>query len=245
MSDEKERSVSGQRSPSYPGYNLGRAIEMVRAAYSGAHRSEIDNLTLAQLIGFKSLSGPALGAIAALKQFGLIEGRDPKLRVTPLALSILEPLTDEERKKGLIQAARTPPAYDEVFREFGGKMPAHNVLRAIAIRRFGFSGGGADRFVAILRDSLDFLRSEGVADLDATQGEAIEVELAPVEAAARRSESIPRANDFASGDERLEFRLSPTSRAMVLFQGSVTREAIEKLSALLGMVKDTYPSEIE
>ncbi len=167
-----------------------------------------------------------------------------------MALSILEPLSEEERRKVLVQAIRNPQTYEEVFREFGGKIPADSVLRSIAIRRFGFSGGGADRFVTTLRDSLDYLRSEGISDLAGEKVDSVPNEMESVaERAPRRSDV--RASDVrvieldsnSSADERLEFRLSPSSRAVVLFQGAVTREAIEKLSALLGMLKDTYPGD--
>ncbi len=252
MTDEKLTPGGGQRSPAYPQYGLRRALEMIASVYAGAHRAEISNEAAAGLMGYKSMSGPATAGIGAVKQFGLLEGRDPRLRVTNLALSILEPMDDAEKIESLWAAANAPAPFAELFREFGKKKPAENVLRSIAVRRFGFSGSGADKFVSVYLDTLSFLEAEGA--------------IAPERAAADTSPSavareVPRelqgvqpgvslsgaqGNPQAIPDgERLEFRLSPDTRAVVVFSGRVTQEAVSKLASILNVVRDTFPSDSE
>ena len=124
------------RSPSYPQVSLPKAIELVREVYAGAHKSAIDSETVIELLGYSSRSGRALAVVGALKQFGLLEGREDNIRVTSLALSILEPLTEKERTDSLRQAAFQPDLFSELLREFGESAPSEAVIRSIAIRKY-------------------------------------------------------------------------------------------------------------
>ncbi len=244
MSDE--RTGAGQRSPSYPQYGLGRAIELVRLVYEGAHRAEIGNEAVASLMGYKSLSGPATAAIGALKQFGLLEGRDPKIHITPLALSILEPLDEGERRRSLLAAARTPSVFNDLIAEFGAKRPAENVLRSIAIRRYQFSGSGGDRFVSTYLETIGLLENERAFD-SVSKEVAVREEtgISPTGPSGPGSieKTVATAESEVMEGERLEFRLSPESRAVIVFSGQITQQSIEKLAAILQVVKDTYPTE--
>lgn len=50
---------------------------------------------------------------------------------------------------------------------------------------------------------------------------------------------------LAEGESVLAFKISRDSEARVIFKGQVTQEAIEKLSALLDLSKDAYPTKAE
>jgi hypothetical protein len=239
MTDDRGALSAGQRSPAYPQYGLRRAGEMVKGIYEGAHRAEIGNEAAVSLMGFKSVSGPSSAAIGALKQFGLLEGRDPKLRVTSLTLAILEPLNDGERRRALKQAASSVAPFADFFREFGDRRPAENVLRSLAVRRYGFSGSGADKFVAVYLDTLDYLLAENAFH---TEGpEPVEADFEQVANAGEKGETLSLPGPEQGQGDRLEFRLSPESKAVVIFTGKITQQAIQKLSAFLEMAKDTYP----
>jgi hypothetical protein len=251
MTDEKPAIGGGQRSPAYPQYGLRRALEMIGSIYAGAHRAEISNDAAAGLMGYRSMSGPATAAIGAVKQFGLLEGRDPRLKVTALALSILEPMDGAERIESLWTAANMPIPFSELLREFGKKKPAENVLRSIAVRRFGFSGSGADKFVSVYLDTLSFLEGEGaIAPERSLPADATPSAVRPERQEA--SQDVGRLPDISAVSkpiglpegERLEFRLSPESRAVVVFSGTVTQEAVAKLASILNLVKDTFPPEV-
>jgi hypothetical protein len=246
MSDEKSIAIGVQRSPSYPQYGLRRAVEMAKSIYMGAHRAEISNEAVVSLAGFKSISGPSSAAIGALKQFGLLEGRDPKLRITSLALEILESLNDAERKRALRSAATMPSPFADLMKEFGYRRPAESVLRSMAVRRYNFSGSGADRFVTAYMDTLDFLMAEGAAS------DEVDVVLEESEAVTEQPKRITDRTTVAAYDvlpeapsagEKFEFRLSSEARAVVVIHGRVTQQAIEKLASVLSLVKDTYPME--
>lgn len=260
MTDEKGGIGTSPRSPAYPQYGLRRAIDMVRGVYEGAHRSEISNDAIVGLMGFNARSGPSSAAIAALKYFGLIEGRDPKLRVTPLALKILEPLNEQERKVALLTAAQTPAPFGELSKEFGPRRPAEGVLRSLAVRRYNLSGSGAAKFVSTYLDTVDFLASERVFDErdDRADEERTSESSFPAperregvhnserpEASSRREEPKASSRDDLPSGERLELRLSPDSRALVVFSGVVTQESVAKLASLLMVMKDTFPSAAE
>jgi hypothetical protein len=54
--------------------------------------------------------------------------------------------------------------------------------------------------------------------------------------------SAPVAVEQEPFSEALQYRISGDSRVRLLFDGAVTREAIEKLMAYLELAKEDYPS---
>ena len=96
-----------QRSPNYPKIGLGEAIDRAKKIYEHAHRSPIDQMTAFTLMGYQGESGPSASTLSALKKFGLLEGRKDNLRLTELALRILEPMGESDHP-GTFQNKRDP-----------------------------------------------------------------------------------------------------------------------------------------
>jgi hypothetical protein len=55
----------------------------------------------------------------------------------------------------------------------------------------------------------------------------------------------PAGYTAAPGESVLAFKISRDSEARVIFSGQVTQEAIGKLTALLDLSKDSYPTQAE
>lgn len=234
-------SLQRQRSPGYPGMGLAKCIDLVKKVYENAHRGEIDSATLAKLLGYSAGSGQALTAASAIKKFGLLEGRGERQKVSELALRVLEPMTADERRDAINEAAMKPELYTELFARFGGKVPSDDVIRAFLIRQYKFAPTGADNFIKAFRETIDLVErnpatSEPQAshvaneELTETPHSAFEAE---VDTRSNRTESLP------SG-ERLTFRISPLAKVHVIFEGDISRTSIERLIQFLDLTKDSY-----
>lgn len=107
------------QSPSYPSLSLASSIDHTKKIEALYRTSAADRQDAAKLMGFSSLSGPANKALAALASYGLVERAGKgMLRVTPLAISIIHPKSDEERRKALLEAAQTPQLFREIREQF-------------------------------------------------------------------------------------------------------------------------------
>lgn len=151
------------RSPSYPQMNLGKALDLAAKLYKGIHRASVGNREAQQIMGYAPKSGSALAALSALKRFGLLEGRDPHIKLTELALQILEPADARERAEGIAQAATKPEMFAEVLESFGGKMPADSAIRAKLVRDRAFTSAGADAFIRSFKETFSFAEREANA----------------------------------------------------------------------------------
>ena len=67
--------VTRQRSPNYPGVDLGSAIESSQTLYQRVQRGEFTITDAAKAWGYNSVSGPVRVRLAALRQYDLIDGK--------------------------------------------------------------------------------------------------------------------------------------------------------------------------
>ncbi len=152
------------RSPSYPQVGLGRSVDLLRRLYEGIHRGSVGTSEAQQIMGFSGSSGTGLAMLSALKRFGLIEGRDPNIRITDLGFRLLEPMDQNERQSALRDAALSPPIFAEILTAFGGKLPADAVIRAKLIREHGFTPSGVESFIRSLRETFSLVQSEDLGN---------------------------------------------------------------------------------
>lgn len=241
------------RSPSYPQITLGKCIEFIKSIYKGAHRSTIDTNTLIDLMGYSSKSGRSLAAVGALKQFGLIEGRDDSIRITQDALTLLEPISEQEYTSKYKEVALNPPLFRELYDEFGGTSVSETVIRSIAVRKFNFTGTGAER---LTRSYLETMQS--VQDISSTHSTSPEDnENEPEKDAQQNKPSITRQSKHTeqadsvnqakasaikepSDHNTLQFSLSKETSARVEFSGPLTKTAIERLIKHLELSAEIY-----
>lgn len=228
-----------KRSPSYPRVSLDRAIELTGKVYTSAYQSDVDTETVLHLMGFEGKSGPSTAALSSLKQYGLIEGRDQALRVTPLALQILHPKTQAEKLEALRDAARAPQFYEEIRKQFGGKLPGDQVLKSYLVRNHSFNPNGAEFFLRILKHNRAYM-DESETGLDGS----VAVETPQPMTELRPAISNARTEDEEGAESEKDifrFRVAPNCIARIIFTGPVTKSAIEKTIQYLELAKDNYP----
>ena len=83
--------VTRQRSPNYPGVDLEEAIEASQTLYQHFQRGEFTLEDAAKAWKYTSVSGPVRVKLAALRQFGLIDGKkgdNPRLSRQALTFAL-------------------------------------------------------------------------------------------------------------------------------------------------------------
>ncbi|MGH7738293.1 MAG: hypothetical protein ACREMP_10585 [Candidatus Tyrphobacter sp.] len=140
---------------------------MLTDLYKSEHRAAVPTEVAAKALGHTGvsqrgrLSGPALGKLAALRQYGLVETPSKgKVKVADSALDFVLHGPDEpEYRKAARIAALTPTIFAELYPEYA--KASDNALRARLIKERQFSTEGANRFIKAFRDTLAFAKLGG------------------------------------------------------------------------------------
>ncbi len=195
------------RSPAYPAISLETAIQRARQLHDKERGYATPVGTIAAHWGYNSLNGPALGALAALKKYGLLEdegaSEDRKARLSDLADVILVHPSEARRKTAIQEAALRPPVHREMWEKYHERLPSDSNLRWELTRDRGFTERGAGEFLRVYRATITFaqltssglITSEGEADeLDSESNDDINI-LDPEESKGRE---LGRSYDLTS-----------------------------------------------
>lgn len=149
--------------------NLGEAIDLARRIFRNDGMHPLDRESAVQHIGYKTVNGASATALASLKQFGLTaDAGTGMLRLTDLALDILEPTSDEAERAALLVAASSPDLFSSLRERFPDKPPSESNLRAHLIRQ-GFTAAAVKSIIPAYLGTHEF-----VSNLEAT-GESAQV----------------------------------------------------------------------
>ncbi|MEO5772904.1 MAG: hypothetical protein ABIQ32_02130 [Sphingomicrobium sp.] len=230
------------RSPRYPRVSLNNAVGYARKLYDEAHRSAVDPDTAARLMGFRGKSGASAVALGAVRQFGLVDGLRGSLRISDVALRILQPVSAEEEEEARHEAAFRPEVFDSVLAHFEAELPrSDEPIKAYLIRTLGFSRAGAEDCVASLRKTLielDEYRSEAPRSVSSPPASAltiVDAEPAPVAPQSRGQSHISN-----SGEKVYRIPLTRDCSAELQIVGEVTEAAIERLIRYIELMKDVW-----
>lgn len=190
--------VSRQRSPNYPGVNLGEAIEFARELYAKVGRGQFHADDAASTWGYRGPSGPVRVRLAAFRQYGMLDGsrgENPKLSRRALTF-VLRNQASREYKSALQEAALAPA----LFRELRDTRPdaSDGVLREYLIIDKNFTDDGAERAISVYRATMllaDLDRGDIMSGLNGDDSlEEIEEDIMATEAPPERSVEPVRAN---------------------------------------------------
>ena len=147
------------RSPNYPSMSLGDAIEAVREVYAKERRARFPRTSLAAHLGYSSLNGRALSKIGAIRAYGLIEGREDTLNVSPTAIALLEaPRDTDDYLAALHEAFNSPPLFGSILSEHGDEEPSPQTLRWWLAKK-GYVGDAADKALKVYLASSELVNS--------------------------------------------------------------------------------------
>ena len=173
---EKVRARIG-RSPSYPNFGLGEAIEKAQVIWDRENRNLAPVSTIQRHWGLKPNTGTGLRAVAALKKFGLLEdqgrGEHRQARLSELAQSIILDNRENspERDTAIREAALMPPIHADLWDEYQGSLPSDETLQYVLKRKRKFSASGAAALIEELRSTIAFAKLEESDSIAPEEGE--------------------------------------------------------------------------
>jgi hypothetical protein len=144
------------RSPNYPACGLDDAVDMLKKFWAKEQRTAVPGEVAAIAIGYKGLSGPARTAIASLKKYGLLTDEKQGMRVSPLALRILNPADEYAKIEALREAALKPELFKELSQ--GHMNASDDALKAHLINTLDFSDTGSRTLIKSFRDTIRFAK---------------------------------------------------------------------------------------
>lgn len=160
------------QSPSYPAISIETAAQHV-AKIEGTYRtSAADRENSAKILGYSSLSGPANMTLAALALYGLVERAGKgMIRVTPLAVSILHPKSDDEKRAALREAAMTPPLFREIRDQFADLPVPPEAGVVTHLNRAGFNPSAVPKAAKAFLETARFVEELGVSESHGNEGD--------------------------------------------------------------------------
>jgi len=145
---------AAHRSPNYPAFGLGSALEKVRKVYDKDKRNPTTPLVIAGHLGYKQVDGPGGRAVSCLRQYGLLEESAGMLRVSDLAFNLLHlPAEDPERAVLMRQAALKPNLYRQLHEDYPNGIPSDSTLTSNLLKR-EFNPGSIADLIADFRDTM-------------------------------------------------------------------------------------------
>jgi len=220
---------------------------MIEKLFRGAHQSLIDVDTAAKVLGYtNSSSGAAAGALGALRQYGLVDGLRGDLRVSDLAMRIIQPMDFAEKSEALAEAAMKPEIFGKVVSQFGGSLPpSDEPIKAYLIRHGGFSASGAKDLIDALRGTLTDIDVMAARDqtpfastADVVEHDEIGEPLGVIRPTPTTSPILSAAPTQPDEGELIVLPLGANCRAELRFIGSVTETAYGRLIRHLELLKE-------
>jgi hypothetical protein len=171
------------RSPSYPAHDLQECIDFVRKIHEADRQHPVPRDVAAKHIGFSGITGTSDRALSSILQYRLAEkAAKGEIRVTDLALRIMHPDNDTERREALNEAAFNPQLFQELKQRYPGRPPAAATLESYLTRE-GFAVAAIGPASKAFLETCRFLQQE-----DAYESDVGRVVSAPESAPEHKSE---------------------------------------------------------
>lgn len=157
------RRQSG-RSPAYPAIDLGRAVARARVIWDMEKQYSMSPETVMKHWNYTSLNGPAGLQLSALVKFGLMDDqgtkKDRRVKLTDLAVTILNHPVEAERQRAIRTAALIPQVHRDMWEDYGLDLPSDENLMWSLTRERGFTESGAREFIKEYRATIAYARMD-------------------------------------------------------------------------------------
>lgn len=212
--------MARERSPNYPGIDLGEALQLVERLFTREGRTPSPVPVVAQAFGYKSASGPAKSKIGALKQYGLVTQSKGQITVSDFAVRILLAVEDTPESRAAIQqAALSPPLFKELYESMADASPSNLKQHLVLKRRF--TQEGAERVIE------SYMGTRVIAKLDGTSYDDESEEIVDVEE--------PKLD--TRGMQNLQLPISSGKALVLTGNFPITSEEWEQMLTVLNAMK--------
>lgn len=149
--------MAGIRSKAYPSISLEAGVMRADTIRKSVGKGFFDRETMAKNMGYKSLSGVATRAIAALVHYGLLERQKDKYSLSDLAMRLVLPVNEEDRKDAALTALREPDLYKELINTYSGtgeSLP--EALGNVLAHNHGINPNSSNDAARVFIESIDY-----------------------------------------------------------------------------------------
>jgi hypothetical protein len=150
--------MASHRSPNCPQISFNEAALKGRRVYEKEHTHPAPKAAVAEDLGYSGVNGRALSIIAALRQYGILEGPSDALRVTDDAVAFFELGDGEQRNEALRRMIFAPSFFESLRVQFGETLPSENNLKHHLIKE-GFLPKAADEVIGVYRENLELVKN--------------------------------------------------------------------------------------
>jgi hypothetical protein len=210
------------------------ALESAEELWKREGRTPVPADVAVKAWGYSSLSGPARSRIAALKQYGLLDESQGGLRVSDLAIEIIQhPEGSTERRNAIAQSALMPDLFRELSKTHG--QASDDALKAYLVTRRQFTEDGAKQFIRAFRDTMGLVK---LSDSDyAPSRERKETEL--LDQTMNGTQQETPKTPITKQPVALGVPVSPGLIAEIRFLGNeeVTPQAVDMLADYLRLMR--------
>lgn len=158
---DMERRGTG-RSISYPFIDLGEAVERCKKLWDIDGTAQIPAVVAIEHWGYSPKSSGGGMTLSALVQYGLLDdsgvGSARKVKVSGLALDIIEAPDEAHRLAALRIAAARPKLHSEVLEQFIDREPSESVLKHFLLREKGFNPASVATYINSFRKTMEFAK---------------------------------------------------------------------------------------
>lgn len=161
--DIKGTSKKKFRSPAYPSVALPTAIDYAQRVWDSQRTHDAHFESVVHALGYSSISGASQRAVGALGHYGLTEdlgkADDRRLKLTELALDLLQlSKTDDRYRKALRTAALTPAIHAALWERYGAHPPSDESILPFLRRDKGYMDGPAADVISNYRATFEFAK---------------------------------------------------------------------------------------
>ena len=149
--------IARKKSPRAPSIFLGEALARAMKAYDRERLHPTPTEIVAQHLGYKNANnGTALGALASLRYFGLLERPKEGMLSVAKEVESYKFVPDEKLKRSLLLGfLKRPTLYNDLLEKFESGLPSDANLKFELIQR-GFAPQAAESALAVFKASVDF-----------------------------------------------------------------------------------------
>jgi hypothetical protein len=234
-SEGEKRSL--HRSPGYPLFDLGRAIEKTKVIYDKERRSATSSDVIASHIGYSAAKGLGGRAVSALRQYGLIEETAGKYRISELGYTLVHFDHDsDEWLDSVADAARRPTLFRELAEAYPDGLPSDATLRGDLLKR-GFNPSAIPEVITVFRDSMSLAEQGNIVHNETREMPMQVAQLTPAQPAKTQSGLPLGTQGTPAQPPRQDIFSLAEGQATIQWPATLSPESFQDLSDWIDIVK--------
>jgi hypothetical protein len=231
------------RSPNCPQITFADAAAKGRLVYEKEHTHAAAKEVVAQSLGYSGINGRSLTLIAALRQYGILEGTGEAMRVSDDAVAYFEADEGQERAAALSRMLFHPPFFEQIRSEFGATLPSESNLKHYLIKQ-GFLPKAAEDVIRVYRENILLIENTPKRYIEKSGGSNEQVGMVPTGVAPTQPTADIGGIGTPIWSQSYTFPLSKGTTVGIQIKGDVTKQELGKLRAMVDLMILALENEV-